>query len=173
MARFIDPRVDWAFKRIFGSEDTKECLITFLNGLFEDELVIKDVTFAKTEKLGLRPDDRGVVFDVYCITNEDKHIIVEMQKKEQEYFADRALYYTARAIVQQGGSWNLGLSLSSSLYGVFHGLCFGESDAKGVSYRLGAYRFADTPASVRQDAYCIPPVAIVRQAYGGRVYGYI
>ena len=59
MARFIDPRVDWAFKRIFGSEDTKECLITFLNGLFEDELVIKDVTFAKTEKLGLRPDDRG------------------------------------------------------------------------------------------------------------------
>ena len=78
MARFIDPRVDWAFKRIFGSEDTKECLITFLNGLFEDELVIKDVTFAKTEKLGLRPDDRGVVFDVYCITNEGKHVIVEM-----------------------------------------------------------------------------------------------
>ena len=112
MARFIDPRVDWAFKRIFGSEDTKECLITFLNGLFEDELVIKDVTFAKTEKLGLRPDDRGVVFDVYCVTNEDKHIIVEMQKKEQEYFADRALYYTARAIVQQGvrGIWDYHLA---------------------------------------------------------------
>ena len=51
MARFIDPRVDWAFKRIFGSEDTKECLITFLNGLFEDELVIKDVTFAKRRML--------------------------------------------------------------------------------------------------------------------------
>ena len=77
MARFIDPRVDWAFKRIFGSEDTKECLITFLNGLFEDELVIKDVTFAKTEKLGLRPDDRGVVFDVYCVTNEDKQTEAE------------------------------------------------------------------------------------------------
>ena len=112
MARFIDPRVDWAFKRIFGSEDTKECLITFLNGLFEDELVIKDVTFAKTEKLGLRPDDRGVVFDVYCITNEGKHVIVEMQKKEQEYFTDRALYYTARAIVQQGirGIWDYHLA---------------------------------------------------------------
>ena len=40
MARYIDPRVDWAFKRIFGSEDTKECLITFLNGLFDGELVI-------------------------------------------------------------------------------------------------------------------------------------
>ncbi len=112
MARFIDPRVDWAFKRIFGSEDTKECLITFLNGLFEGELVIKDVTFAKTEKIGLRPDDRGVVFDVYCVTDEGKHVIVEMQKKEQEYFADRALYYTSRAIVEQGikGVWDYHLA---------------------------------------------------------------
>lgn len=112
MPRFIDPRVDWAFKRIFGSEDTKECLITFLNGLFEDEFVIRDVTFAKTEKLGLRPDDRGVVFDVYCITESGKRIIVEMQKKEQEYFADRALFYTARAIVEQGvrGVWDYHLA---------------------------------------------------------------
>ena len=51
MARYIDPRVDWAFKRIFGSEDTKECLITFLNGLFDGELVIKDVTFGKRRNL--------------------------------------------------------------------------------------------------------------------------
>ena len=60
----------------------------------------------------MRPGDRGVVFDVYCVTNEGKHVIVEMQKKEQEYFADRALYYTARAIVQQGvrGIWDYHLA---------------------------------------------------------------
>lgn len=80
--------------------------------MFDGELVIRDVTFAKTEKLGLRPDDRGVVFDVYCITDEGKHVIVEMQKKEQEYFADRALYYTSRAIVEQGvrGVWDYHLA---------------------------------------------------------------
>ncbi len=50
MAEYITPRVDWAFKRIFGSDDTKECLITFLNGVFEDELVIKDVKHLKTEQ---------------------------------------------------------------------------------------------------------------------------
>jgi hypothetical protein len=34
------------------------------------------------------------------------------KKKEQEYFADRALYYTARAIVQQGirGIWDYHLA---------------------------------------------------------------
>ncbi len=115
--------------------------------MFEDELVIKDVTFAKTEKLGLRPDDRGVVFDVYCVTNEDKHIIVEMQKKEQDYFADRALYYTARAIVQQGvrGIWDY--HFASSHIGMFHGFRVVESDIKEVSHRLGAYRFASRHAS--------------------------
>ena len=51
MAEFINPRADWAFKRIFGSEDTKECLITFLNGLFEGEFVIRDVKFVNTELL--------------------------------------------------------------------------------------------------------------------------
>ena len=88
---FIDPKVDWAFKRIFGQEDTKELLLTFLNGLFEGEMVIKDVKFEKTEQIGLREDQRGIVFDVYCTTDEGKHIIVEMQNKEQEYFVDRAL----------------------------------------------------------------------------------
>lgn len=112
METFINPRTDWAFKRIFGSEDTKECLITFLNGLFVGELVIKDVTFAKTEQIPQRPDERGVIFDVYCITDDGKRIIVEMQKKEQTYFVDRALFYTARAIVNQGkrGGWDYHLA---------------------------------------------------------------
>ena len=47
MAEYINPRVDWAFKRIFGSDDTKECLITFLNGVFEGEFVINDVKHLK------------------------------------------------------------------------------------------------------------------------------
>ena len=80
--------------------------------MFAGELVIKDVTFAKTEQIPQRPDERGVIFDVYCITDDGKRIIVEMQKKEQTYFVDRALYYTARAIVNQGqkGDWDYHLA---------------------------------------------------------------
>ncbi len=112
MGRFIDPRADWAFKRIFGCDDTKECLITFLNGLFKGELVIKDVTFGKTEQVKQREDERGVIFDVTCKTEDGRIVIVEMQKKEQQYFVDRALYYSAKAIVGQGvkGRWNYHLA---------------------------------------------------------------
>ena len=112
MGNFIDPRADWAFKRIFGSDDTKECLITFLNGLFKGELIIKDVKFEKTEQAKEREEERGVIFDVKCTTSDGRHIIVEMQKKEQEYFVDRAIFYTAKAIVGQGkkGRWDFHLA---------------------------------------------------------------
>ena len=112
MPEFINPRVDWAFKRIFGTEDTKECLITFLNGVFEDEFVIKDVKHLKTEQTRHQKRERGVIFDVACETDDGRHIIVEMQKKEQRYFVDRALYYSSKAIVEQAkpGEWDFHLT---------------------------------------------------------------
>ena len=112
MAEYINPRVDWAFKRIFGTEDTKECLITFLNGVFEGEFVIKDVKFLKTEQTRHQKRERGVIFDVACVTDEGRHIIVEMQKKEQRYFVDRALYCSSKAIVEQAkpGEWDFRLT---------------------------------------------------------------
>ena len=114
MPEFINPRVDWAFKRIFGTEDTKECLITFLNGVFEGEFVIKDVKHLKTEQTRHQKRERGVIFDVACETDDGRHIIVEMQKKEQRYFVDRALYYSAKAIVEQAkpGEWDFHLHQS-------------------------------------------------------------
>ena len=112
MAEFINPRVDWAFKRIFGSDDTKECLITFLNGVFEGEFVIKDVKHLKTEQTRHQKRELGVIFDVACVTDDGRRIIVEMQKKEQRYFVDRALYYSSKAIVEQAkpGEWDFHLT---------------------------------------------------------------
>ncbi|MBT3388685.1 MAG: transposase, partial [Desulfobacula sp.] len=31
--KFIDPRIDFAFKKIFGGEDTKDILINFIESL--------------------------------------------------------------------------------------------------------------------------------------------
>ena len=55
---------------------------------------------------------QGVIFDVVCVTDDGRHIIVEMQKKEQRYFVDRALYYSSKAIVEQAkpGEWDFHLT---------------------------------------------------------------
>ena len=43
--RFISPKVDYAFKRIFGSNQSQDILISFLNGIiYKGEKVIKSLT---------------------------------------------------------------------------------------------------------------------------------
>ncbi|MGZ5208628.1 MAG: PD-(D/E)XK nuclease family transposase, partial [Sulfuricurvum sp.] len=43
---FLDVRTDYAFKKVFGSEESKDILISFLNALiyFESDVKIKDLT---------------------------------------------------------------------------------------------------------------------------------
>jgi predicted transposase/invertase (TIGR01784 family) len=45
MHPFISPKTDFAFKKIFGSPQSKDILISFLNAiLYEGKAVIQDLT---------------------------------------------------------------------------------------------------------------------------------
>ena len=64
---FFDPLSDFGFKRIFASENNKDILIDFLNSSISDEVgIITDITFLPTEQFGERPEDKRVIFDIYC-----------------------------------------------------------------------------------------------------------
>ena len=115
MGAFIDPSTDWGFKKIFGDE---ELLISFLNSLLEGEHVITSLEYMNNEWITKQKEERKVIYDLYCETDTGKHIIVEMQKRRQEHFKDRALYYSACSIAEQGerGEWDYELT---PVYGVF------------------------------------------------------
>ena len=100
-ARYIDPMVDWSFKRLFGSEVNKDILIEFLKVIFPEH-EIEDITYIPAEQLGIMEDDRKAVFDVICRTKDGKEFIVEMQCATQKHFFERALYYTSFPIMKQG-----------------------------------------------------------------------
>ena len=76
-------------------------LANFLNDLFEGEFQIKDVTFKDKEQLGETNDLRGCIFDIYCVTDDDKHFIVEMQNRWVPFFVNRSIYYASKAFVAQ------------------------------------------------------------------------
>ena len=101
MGRYINPFTDWGFKRLFGQEFSKDLLINFLNDLFEGEFQIKDVIFKDKEQLGDSNDLRGCIFDIYCVTDDDKHFIVEMQNRWVPFFVNRSIYYASKAFVAQ------------------------------------------------------------------------
>ena len=110
---FINPYFDYGFKRLFGIEPNKDLLISFLNAVFEGRRPpIVDVSYLKTELLGDYREDRGTVFDLYCLQEDGTRYIVEMQKTEQYYFKDRSVFYAAGAIKEQArkGPWNYRLN---------------------------------------------------------------
>jgi predicted transposase/invertase (TIGR01784 family) len=77
---FINPKTDFAFKRIFGSEQSKDILISFLNAiLYGGKPIIEDL-----ENLNpyLAPRIRGIkdtYLDVKARITGNKTAIVEMQ----------------------------------------------------------------------------------------------
>ena len=112
---FINPKIDFAFKKIFGSEDSKDILISFLNALiYEEKPVIQDLEILNPY---LAPKIRGVK-DTYLDIkariksedNSDRTVIIEMQVLNVEGFEKRILYNAAKSYSTQlasGQSYNL------------------------------------------------------------------
>ena len=104
---FINPKIDFAFKKIFGSEDSKDILISFLNALiYEAQPIIQDLEIINPY---LAPKIRGVK-DTYLDikakiidreTNEQRTVIIEMQVLNVEGFEKRILYNAAKSYSTQ------------------------------------------------------------------------
>ena len=99
--KYVDPLVDFAFKKIFGSEPNKDLLIAFLNEVFRGQKHIADLVYNKTEHPGDLQDEGGAIFDLLCTGNNGEQFIIEVQRGRQGFFKERALFYTSRLISGQ------------------------------------------------------------------------
>jgi predicted transposase/invertase (TIGR01784 family) len=99
--RYIDPLVDFAFKKIFGSEPNKDLLIAFLNEVFRGRKHIVNLVYNKNEHHGDLRDEGVAIFDLLCTGDKGEHFLIEIQRAKQGYFKERALFYTSRLISDQ------------------------------------------------------------------------
>ncbi|HEY9706095.1 MAG TPA: Rpn family recombination-promoting nuclease/putative transposase, partial [Allocoleopsis sp.] len=100
--RFIDPRTDFAFKKIFGSEQSKPILISFLNALvYQGQSKIKSLEiidpYQQAQVLGLK----DTYLDVKAVLDNDTTVIIEMQYLYLEGFEKRILYNGAKSYANQ------------------------------------------------------------------------
>ena len=128
MSKYIDPTYDVGFKLTFGRENqSEELLMGILNALLctnEDYEEITSVEYLNNERLADYKEGKGIRYDIMCETSSHHRFIVEMQKADQSYFVDRASFYVARGIAEQGYrgkdeenvSWDYALK---PVYGVF------------------------------------------------------
>lgn len=107
--KYINLFTDFGFKKIFGTEPNKDILIDFLNELLRGKEHIVNLTYLKTEHLGISELDRKAIFDLYCENEKGEKFIIELQKVAQKFFKDRSLYYSTFAIQEQaskGRDWH-------------------------------------------------------------------
>ena len=106
---YIDPMVDFGFKKIFKESGHKQLIIRPLNAIFG--LDIADIDIRESEQLGLTDQERKATFDMHCETKDGLSFIIEVQLADQPYFMERAIFYTSRTISHkaQSGEWNYDL----------------------------------------------------------------
>jgi len=102
MARYLDPKNDLVFKKIFGEHPL--LLKDFLNALLPlpDDGQIIDLSYLQPEQVPMTPLSyrRGIV-DVKCIDQQGRTFIVEMQMFWTTVFRQRMLFNASQAYVQQ------------------------------------------------------------------------
>lgn len=98
--KYADLLDDDVFKLVFGRESTKDVMIEFLNQVIPDRKIV-DLEFIDKEMHPVERDAKGVVYDMFCKTDSGARIIVEVQRRKQPFFPERALYYSTFQIQRQ------------------------------------------------------------------------
>ncbi|MEG4147231.1 Rpn family recombination-promoting nuclease/putative transposase [Microcoleus sp. Pol12B5] len=100
--RFINPKIDFAFKKIFGSSDSKDILINFLNAiLYEAQPIIEDLEIIDSQPEPQNLATQDTHLDVKATINGGRIALVEIQLINVPSFGNRVLYNAAKSYSQQ------------------------------------------------------------------------
>ncbi|WP_395463576.1 Rpn family recombination-promoting nuclease/putative transposase [Wolbachia endosymbiont of Cantharis cryptica] len=105
LSKFLDPKNNYAFRRIFGTEQNRDILIHFLNDVLNltGEAKIKDVKFLNPIRNPEIAAKKESIVDVLCRDSKGIQTIVEMQVARTTGFEKRAQFYAAGAYFSQAG----------------------------------------------------------------------
>ncbi|GAB4178962.1 MAG: Rpn family recombination-promoting nuclease/putative transposase [Coleofasciculaceae cyanobacterium] len=99
---FINPKTDFAFKKIFGSTDSKDILISFLNALlYEAEPIIEDLEIIDPYSASKVRGLKDTYLDVKAKITGNQTVIIEMQVLNVAAFEKRVLYNAAKVYSTQ------------------------------------------------------------------------
>ena len=104
MAKYLDPKADLTFKKIFGEH--KHLVISLLNALLplKDDEYVESIEYWPAEKIPDRTEaEKYSIVDVCCKDNKQREFIVEMQMTWTESFKKRVLLNASKAYVAQTG----------------------------------------------------------------------
>ena len=94
--RFLDMKTDYAFKKVFGSENSKDILLSFLNSTLELGKEIVDLTIEDPYNVPKLQGMKDTSVDVKATLDDKTKVIIEMQIVNHDGLESRILYNTAK-----------------------------------------------------------------------------
>ncbi|GHT17973.1 hypothetical protein AGMMS4956_21510 [Bacteroidia bacterium] len=99
MARYLDPKNDLIFKRIFGEH--KHLCISLLNSLLPLEAPVVSIEYEPSELVPEVMQKKNSIVDVRCKDANGRKFIVEMQMYWSDTFKTRVLFNASKVYVKQ------------------------------------------------------------------------
>ena len=101
MARYLDPKADLTFKKVFGEH--KHLVISLLNALLplDPGKKIESIEYLPSELVPRTPTSKDTIVDVRCEETGGRKFIVEMQMSWTANFKQRVLLNASKAYVRQ------------------------------------------------------------------------
>lgn len=98
----INPRVDFAFKKLFGSEENKDLLISLINAIVSEQDQVVEVSLKNPYNLADYRAGKMSILDIKAKSELTSHWFnIEMQISEDYNFDKRAIYYWAKLVTEQ------------------------------------------------------------------------
>ena len=104
MKKYLDPKADLTFKKVFGEH--KDLVISFLNAMLpfgSEEEKIVSVEYLNPELVPVNPLRKDSIVDVRCKDVRGRQFIVEMQMMWTPEYKQRVLFNASKAYVSQLG----------------------------------------------------------------------
>ena len=97
----LNPKIDFVFKKIFGSEEHPEILISFLNAVLKPKKPIVSVEIKNSDLEKEYIEDKFSRLDVKALTSNKEIINIEIQLKNEYNMIQRSLYYRSKLYEEQ------------------------------------------------------------------------
>lgn len=97
----INPCVDFAFKKLFGSEENKDLLISLINAIVSEQEQVVEVELKNPYNLADYRAGKMSILDIKAKSESGRWFNVEMQISEDYNFDKRAIYYWAKLVTEQ------------------------------------------------------------------------
>jgi predicted transposase/invertase (TIGR01784 family) len=97
----VNPRVDLAFKKIFGVEENKDLLISLINSILSAEDQVSDITLLNPYNPKNFKRDKLSILDIKAKSHSGKRFNIEVQISDEADYNKRALYYWGKLYTEQ------------------------------------------------------------------------